>query len=382
MTPDPLESTRRHRILFVVGSLNDLRPGCALRELHDALLRQQQNLSVVVLQAVSTWQRQAFPWNGNAIKFIPVRFAFDLVAIGRIRNWAKQQAATLVHSWGAAANRLTQLAAVAAPWHLVCSKTDLRCEPGLKISMLAVPIGKTIHWLASHQEIVDRLRQSGISPSQLKRLQIGAPLPPFADVSDRPPESTELRETFRLAQDWFLIGIHADLVPRSRIKDLIWATDLLQCVRDDFRVLLFGHGPQRWRLQRFARQATVDSKVIFVDDLESNWLHWLPELDLYWHAYRFDPHPFNIVAALRAGCPVLAPEGPGLSDLIDDQVNGLLFDEGQRDQIARKTNALFNDRSLHQKLKQNAANTPGAVEIADTVRDLIEAYESIIRGSQ
>ena len=49
-----------------------------------------------------------------------------------------------------------------------------------------------------------------------------------------------------------LIGAVGRLWPQKRLKDLIWAADLLKSTRDDTHLLIVGDGPQRWRLERYA----------------------------------------------------------------------------------------------------------------------------------
>jgi len=59
-----------------------------------------------------------------------------------------------------------------------------------------------------------------------------------------------------IARDW-------RLWPQKRVKDIIWAADLVQCVRDDVHIPDYRDGPQRWRLEKYAEQVTVAERVRF-----------------------------------------------------------------------------------------------------------------------
>jgi glycosyltransferase involved in cell wall biosynthesis len=60
-----------------------------------------------------------------------------------------------------------------------------------------------------------------------------------------------------------LIGAVNRLWPQKRVKDLIWAADLLKVARDDTHLLIIGDGPQRWRLQRYRDQVRSATGCIF-----------------------------------------------------------------------------------------------------------------------
>ena len=63
-----------------------------------------------------------------------------------------------------------------------------------------------------------------------------------------------------------LVGVVGELWPRKRVKDLIWAVDLLKVFRDDVHLLIFGDGPWRDRYQRYSTQCRNRDKVRFYGD--------------------------------------------------------------------------------------------------------------------
>ena len=61
-----------------------------------------------------------------------------------------------------------------------------------------------------------------------------------------------------------LIGALGPLEPRKRLKDLIWAADQLNMVRDDCYLLIVGQGPHQWRLERYRDQVVTRKRVFFL----------------------------------------------------------------------------------------------------------------------
>ena len=95
------------------------------------------------------------------------------------------------------------------------------------------------------------------------------------------PTVAELLAELKLPREARLIGAVGRLWPQKRVKDLIWATELLKNIRDDAHMLVIGDGPQRSRLEKYARQVTVHDKIHFLGE-RNDVPAILPHLDLLW----------------------------------------------------------------------------------------------------
>lgn len=65
----------------------------------------------------------------------------------------------------------------------------------------------------------------------------------------------------------------------------------------------------------------------------------------------------TIIEAMASGLPVIASRIGGITDIIADEVNGLLAEEKDADQIARLINRLIQDKELRKTLVTNAYET-------------------------
>jgi len=151
----------------------------------------------------------------------------------------------------------------------------------------------------------------------------------------------------REGQDIVLVGSVADYEPRTRLKDLIWATDLLSCIRDDVHLMLVGSGWQKAGLLRFL--APTDANVHFVpeQDLES---HHLAGLDVFWQSHCIQPLPAAMMLTMSFGVPVISVAGPGLTELVRHQQTGMIVNVGARNEFARWTKFMIENQPLARQL--------------------------------
>lgn len=150
----------------------------------------------------------------------------------------------------------------------------------------------------------------------------------------------ELRKALGLPPSAKIAGAVAPLIPATRLKDLIWAADLLNVVRDDFYFVIWGRGAQRDRLRLFADQTEAGPHVYLIEP-DSSQLPLISGIDYYWHSHLIEPLSFSILQAMADGIPVIAAHGAGTSEWIQHQQTGLSARLGGRDEFARWTKFLI-----------------------------------------
>jgi len=159
-----------------------------------------------------------------------------------------------------------------------------------------------------------------------------------------PVESALTREALLaqldLPEDAKLIVAVGRLWPQKRIKDLIWAADLLQCIREDTHLLVIGEGPQRWRLEKFAEQAEVSSRVHFLGHREDV-PQILPHCLCLWLASGYEGQSNAIMEGMSHGLPVVATDIWGNRDLVIPEQTGYLVGVGDRAGFAKWTNQML-----------------------------------------
>jgi glycosyltransferase involved in cell wall biosynthesis len=168
-------------------------------------------------------------------------------------------------------------------------------------------------------------------------------------TSSVPKARAELLAELGLPPNARLIAAVNRLWPQKRVKDLIWAADLLKIVNPDAHLLIVGDGPQRWRLERYRDQCEIRDCVHFLgprDDVASLLAH----CECLWLASGYEGQSNAILEAMSTGLPVIATDIPGNRDLIVPKQTGYLVPVGDRAAFARWTNALLIDPELARQL--------------------------------
>lgn len=175
-----------------------------------------------------------------------------------------------------------------------------------------------------------------VAPHSIQPLE----LVPHLKVRNRDDGRSLLRATLGLPESAKIAGAVAPLVSRSRIKDLIWATDLLNVIRDDFHLAVFGCGWHYPGLKKFAGFTEAESRVHFLGEPDAAWAMF-QGLDFFWHSHRYEPLPMNMINAMQFGIPVISVLAPGTEELIRHQETGFGVSFGSRDEFARWTKYLI-----------------------------------------
>ena len=288
---------------------------------------------------------------GIPLTVIGKRRKIDPAAYGRLRQHIRRLAPDIVHTWIFAANAYGRWAAFGAGVRHVLAGE--RC----------VDPWKRWHELAIDRHLAQRTQRIITNSNGVREFYVrqGLPAEKFVvipnGVSPWEPSTGGTRAALLaelgLPSDIRLLAAVNRLWPQKRIKDLIWAADLLKVVRDDVHLLIVGDGPQRWRLERYRDQCELGDRVHFLGE-RNDVPQLLPHLDGLWLGSEYEGQSNAIMEAMAAGVPVVATDIPGNRDLVVHGETGYLVPIGDRAGFARWTLALLNDTELARRLGHSA----------------------------
>lgn len=89
----------------------------------------------------------------------------------------------------------------------------------------------------------------------------------------------------------------------------------------------------------------------------------------------FENAPLVIEEAFLSKTPVVASRIGGIPELVDDEINGLLFNPGDADDLKEKIQQIIDAPDILEKLKENI---PKVKNIEDNVREIEEVYGALI----
>lgn len=362
------------RILHIIPTL--VRGGAEkqLTLLATGLAANGWDVHVCVLTHTGPWEetlRQA----GVPLTFIDKRWKIDPFAYRRLKKEIQRLQPDVVHTWLFAANSYGRQAAFAAGVkHVVAGE---RCVDPWKGTLQLV----IDRYLARRTERIvtnssgarDFYVSKGLPAAKFTIIPNGiAPFAPPVQAISREP----LLRTLGVPENARLVAAIGRLWPQKRVKDIIWAADLIQCVREDVHFLVIGDGPQRRRLERYAEQCHVSERIHFLGE-RSDVPSLLPHLDLLMLASSYEGQSNAIMEAMSAGLPVVATNIPGNRDLVVPDETGLLVEVGDRASLAQKVLMILNDATLAGRL-----GSAGKARILSefSMERMVERHEELYRG--
>ena len=337
----------KRRILFITPSLNLPADSSQLRILAAGLADQQFNVHVA---AICDPFGSSDGIAGATVHSLDIgrpqstrRATHDGVNLAAaIRNLLESLRPDIVHSWDADARSEI---AWASRHFRSARRIETICSVGRSPNVLRQMIRNRISpheesVVVPHESLIGHLTDAGCPEEQISVI----PLAACCDSKHGPTEAKErLTHYLGLPNSSYLATTFAPLQPRFRLKDLIWAADLLTTIRDDFHLLIVGRGEQKKRLRKFASQTEAGSHVHILDTppegqttaIETPTVaDFFLGSDVYWNSSLNTPLASPMLHSMAAGTPVISVLGNGTSDLIRHQETGFavnLFPDAESD---------------------------------------------------
>ncbi len=309
---------------------------------------------------------------GVPLAVIGKRWKLDLQAFWRLKQYVARLQPDLIHTWMFAANT----------YGFAAGKTcGVR---NLVVGQRCVDPWKSRLQLAVDRALAQRCSRVVVNSEGVRDFYVrhGAPvervrvIPNGVAVPD-PPATTrrQLLAELNLPEDSRLIGLVGRLWPQKRVKDAIWATDLLKVVRDNVHLLVIGDGPQRNRLRRFRDQVRIGDKVHFLGE-RGDVPRLLPHFDALWSTSGYEGQSNVILEAMASGVPVVATDIPGTRELVLPDATGYLVPVGDRAAFAKYTERLLHDSTLAARF---AAAARERVQSEFSVERMISRHAELYR---
>ena len=160
----------------------------------------------------------------------------------------------------------------------------------------------------------------------------------------------QLRQELFIPKDAYVIFYAAEFSKRKNQAFLIRAMSRLP---DSFFLVLAGDGDLLDSCKQLAHRLGVSKQVRFPGHV-SPVVDWYKMADVAVSSSRSEGLPFNIMEAMHLGLPIVASNVKGNSDLIKNDVNGLLYPLGNEAEYISCILRLFHNPALADHLRQTA----------------------------
>jgi glycosyltransferase involved in cell wall biosynthesis len=340
-----------------------------------ALPRDRFRVEVGVLGTAATAAADALRAVGISVHTLPLRHFLDVSGLRRLRQIAIDTEPDVIHVWGPtavlASRVLSRVATGAVPLVASAAATAAGGVPGW---LTTQRLRRADRVVAATWADGERYRRLGVSAERLCRISpaVAGTLPP--------PDPVAFRSDLCLPPNSRLVMSASRLDASSGLKSAVWAFDMLRYEAPDLHLVILGEGPDRSRLEEYARALAFDDyRVTFVGHRAD-----LPAVlglaEVVWVTQ--ERGGVNVaLEAMAAGRPVVGWKTPDLAEVIADGETGLLVPTGERPQIAAKTQTLLADAAIAAKLgaagRGRAASRYGVERM---VEQFARLYEELAGG--
>ncbi|MGK7389114.1 MAG: glycosyltransferase family 4 protein [Candidatus Cyclobacteriaceae bacterium M2_1C_046] len=209
-------------------------------------------------------------------------------------------------------------------------------------------------------------QKAGISESFMEVIHNGIPTKRYEQWSEE--KVSYFRKQYNLSPNDIVIGS----VSRMKKQDQI--IKAVAKINDPKIKILFA-GITKEHLQEEIIKSGIKNEIIFTNVISGeDILNIYKLLDINILASVTDGFGLVLLEAMAMGCPVIATRFGGITDVVTHEENGLLFEDGDIDQLAAQIKCLLNDQDLRHHLTQSGYDT---AYNKFTMEKTIKGYEDL-----
>ena len=183
-------------------------------------------------------------------------------------------------------------------------------------------------------------------------------------------------------------GPGSELLFVARLAELKGVSDLLNAAarlvpsHPKLHLKVIGDGPQRKRFEKLARELGLTEHVTFTGyQSQSEVAAALQDAHILVLPSYAEGVPVSLMEALACRVPVVATQVGGVSELVEDEVNGFIVRPGDVDQLAERLNVLLANGSLRQKMGEaGRQKTLSEFNNATEARRLKQLFANGLKG--
>jgi glycosyltransferase involved in cell wall biosynthesis len=202
--------------------------------------------------------------------------------------------------------------------------------------------------IAGNKEAKEILKRKGYEKEIVVIPQVGVDPELFCKM-----ETSRIREKLSIEKDRFVIGFIGRLVEEKGILDLI---DAVSRLKDEVILLLIGSGPLQGKIMHKAKKLGIEDRVKIIGHVPSleipQYMNSLDCLVLPSVTRSNWKEQFGrvLIEAMSCEVPVIGSSSGEIPNLLGDA--GMIFQEGEVDDLIEKLSILMNDRETRRNLAE------------------------------
>lgn len=204
----------------------------------------------------------------------------------------------------------------------------------------------------------------------------GTEIEPFLNADGK-----SLRQEKGWQDDTVLISV-GRLAPEKNWDTLLRAFAKVSAQHLDLRLVLIGDGPARDSLQALASELGIAERVTFTGGLPFDEIpRYLKAADLFGFASVTETQGLVTIEAMAAGLPIVAVDGSGTRDIVEQGKEGYLVDNDP-DALAKGIDNMLSDPHRMKRFSNHALKKAKTFDVQALGKQLVDVYEQAIEDKK
>lgn len=191
------------------------------------------------------------------------------------------------------------------------------------------------------------LLEDGISAEKISVVHSGVDFSRFLNI-----QGNYLYDELKIDKNSNIVGNVASLAPHKDHKNFLQAAAIIKKKLPNTKFLIVGDGELKNGLMKFTDKLKISDSVIFTG-FRTDVPQLLSIFNVFILSSYLEGLCTSVIDAMVSGVSIVATNVGGVSELVDDGVNGFLVPPQNPEILAEKTVKILTDKNLQQKFSQN-----------------------------
>ena len=181
-----------------------------------------------------------------------------------------------------------------------------------------------------------------------------------------------------------IIGTAARLRKLKRVQDLIYAISLLKEdeISADFEVWIVGDGSEKEFLEDEIKRLNLSDKIKILGYHLKDWPELLAQMDIFVHCSAREGLSTVNIEAMPSGSVVIATNGHSNEELIEDGIDGFLYENGNPEHLKSVLVKVISDKELRKKVSENAKIKAKKYDVGIIVEQYLQLYREVFESKR
>jgi len=174
--------------------------------------------------------------------------------------------------------------------------------------------------------------------------------------------------------DQLVIVNSGNFLPKKNSQLLVRIAFVLKKKAIPFRIIMLGDGDQKNATKSLADKLNVADCFCFAGYVD-NVNECYNSATIYVHTALYEPFGLVLIEAMSTGLPVVALDGGGNADIIEDGENGYLIEAQDPELFSDRILSIWEDKERYQRMSRNAQEHAKKYDIKTYADRLIQVYQ-------